>query len=75
MENHVFAVWDFMSLLKALQMELTCIKVPWVPRSNPVTGRLINEIVLAEETDVDIHGNAASHFEIYLQAIWATKAN
>jgi hypothetical protein len=69
LENHVYAVWDFMSLLKALQNKLTCTTTPWFATPHPETRYLINEIVLAEESDLSIDGRHLSHFEMYLEAM------
>lgn len=69
MQYHVFAVWDFMSLLKTLQNNLTCTSVPWFPVGSAETRFLINEIVVGEEADIDLNGNRKSHFELYLDAM------
>lgn len=69
MKYHVYAVWDFMSLLKALQNNLTCTSIPWFPKGSADTRYLINEIVVGEESDVDLEGNRKSHFELYLDAM------
>jgi hypothetical protein len=75
LENHIYAVWDFMSLLKALQNKLTCTTTPWLPIGNPEVRYLINEIVVAEETDLTIDGSRQSHFEMYLDAMQQCGAN
>lgn len=75
MQYHVYAVWDFMSLLKTLQNNLTCTSVPWFPSGSADTRFLINEIVVGEESDIDMHGNRKSHFELYLDAMKQCGAN
>ena len=74
MEHHVFAVWDFMSLLKFLQAELAPSTWPWMPRPHGDLVRLINDIVTGEESDrlpKSHRGESthASHFDLYLMAM------
>jgi len=78
MEHHVFAVWDFMSLLKELQRRICPHGSPWMPNQNSNTARLVNEIVLEEESDVaspNLPNQYASHFEIYLNSMKEVGAN
>jgi hypothetical protein len=72
MKLHVYAVWDFMSLLKSLQAFISPHGSPWLPNRNTQIVRLINEIVLEEESDLarpDVDNEYASHFEMYLSAM------
>jgi hypothetical protein len=69
MESHVFAVWDFMSLAKRLQRDLTCIDLPWLPAPDATLARFVNEVVWVEESDLGPDGAAASHLELYLAAM------
>ncbi len=69
MEHHVWAVWDFMSLLKSIQAEVAPVSVPWRPPRDGESARLINEIVVGEECDEAPGGGYTSHFSLYLRAM------
>ncbi len=70
MEQHVFAVWDFMCLLKELHRRIVCTSAPWYPPKDALSANLINSILVEEEGDITEDGmHYASHFEIYLSAM------
>ena len=58
-----------MSLLKRLQQDMTCISVPWFTADNAKVARLINDIVIGEETDLGPDGSYVSHLALYLRAM------
>ncbi|MEN9359397.1 MAG: hypothetical protein RL095_932 [Verrucomicrobiota bacterium] len=74
MATHVHCVWDFMSILKSLQLACTCVEIPWVPKGDREIRRLVNEIVLGEESDVHPDGGHTSHLELYLESMLAAGA-
>jgi hypothetical protein len=74
-EHHVFAVWDFMCLLKELYKKITCVSAPWIPSKDVSSTRLISSILIDEESDRDIDGNFKSHFTMYLESMEQMGAN
>jgi hypothetical protein len=77
MQHHVYSVWDFMSLIKYLQHQVAPARWPWVPGKDASVQRFINELVLEEETDVALPGEAGhtSHLMLYLAAMREIGAN
>mmetsp|Transcript_1049 Transcript_1049/g.1804 ORF Transcript_1049/g.1804 Transcript_1049/m.1804 type:complete len:303 (-) Transcript_1049:286-1194(-) len=75
MKSHVFAVWDFQSLIKALQLHVTGVGIPWRITPDREARRLMNEIVTDEESDAHPEGGYASHLEIYIEAMEAVGAD
>ncbi|MFM7676316.1 MAG: DUF3050 domain-containing protein [Synechococcus sp.] len=73
MEHHVFAVWDFMVLLKELQQHLAPSGSPWLPPEHPRLAGLVNQLVSEEECDclpAELGGPLhRSHFLLYRAAM------
>lgn len=69
MSEHVFAVWDFMCLLKELHRRIVSTSSPWFPPKDALSANLISSILVEEEGDITEDGNYASHFDIYLSAM------
>ncbi len=73
MQQHVFAVWDFMSLIKSAQSLLAPTTIPWVPSKHPQYVHFINQLVSEEESDHEYpeleNKLPCSHFEHYLDAM------
>jgi Protein of unknown function (DUF3050) len=76
MEYHVFAVWDFMCLLKELQSRIVTTRAPWFPPKDAFSAHLISRILVEEESDRTEDGQRyGSHFELYLTAMRTIGAN
>jgi len=69
MEQHVFAVWDFMCLLKELHRRLVSTTAPWFPPKDALSANFISSILVEEEGDITEDGSYQSHFEIYIAAM------
>lgn len=73
MQHHVYAVWDFMSLIKSLQSHLAPTTLPWVPPRDARFANFINQLVLDEESDYafteSIPSTHTSHFDAYCQSM------
>ena len=71
MSTHAYAVWDFMSLLKTVQHHIVPSTQLWLPNkgNRSELARVINEIVLCEESDIVPGGGHMSHFDMYLVAM------
>lgn len=76
MEHHVFAVWDFMCLLKELHRRFVSIRAPWFPPEDSLSAHLIGGILREEESDrTPDQQTHCSHFELYVHAMRSLHAD
>ena len=68
-EIHIFVVWDFICLLKALHRQLSSTQLLWTPPKNHLGCYLVNTLLTEEESDNLQDNRYLSHFELYVQAM------
>jgi hypothetical protein len=76
MTHHVFAVWDFVCLLKTLYARIGCVSVPWFPPQDADSVHFLSSILLDEESDqLPHHPERCAHFDLYRHAMQQCGAN
>lgn len=76
MFNQVWCVWDFMTLVKSIQISIVPPNILWIPPKYPELGAYIYEVLLTEETDKSYDGGTSlSHFQTYLKAMNESKVD
>ena len=65
MESHVFSVWEYLTMLKALQRELATRDISFLHENVPDLPYLINQIVLNEEIEEESRGEYLSAMGLY----------
>ncbi len=66
---HIFAVWDFIKLLKSLQNKISIALREQFKECPSEMNRLIDEIVFAEKSDLYPYGQPNKDFDLYLRAL------
>lgn len=70
MFNQVWCVWDFMTLVKSIQIQIIPPNILWTPPKFPELGAYIYEVLLTEETDKGYNSETnSSHFQTFLKAM------
>jgi hypothetical protein len=76
MFNQVWCVWDFMTLVKSIQLNIVPSNILWMPPKYPELGAYIYEVLLTEETDKGYNSETnSSHFQTYLKAMYESKVD
>lgn len=70
MKHQIWCVWDFMTLVKSIQLAIIPPSIYWTPPKDASLGAYIYEVLLTEETDITYKAEGrASHFETYLESM------